>query len=215
MSKKIIILLGPPGSGKGSQAALIEQKLHYPHISTGDLLRAEMKAKTPLGLEAMSYVNEGKLGPDSLIFNIITKRIAQDDCKEGFILDGFPRNIKQGEYFQEKLNIDGNDVIVLNFELPDATIIERLSGRLICKDCGHPFHIKFTPPKKEGKCDKCGGELYQRADDAKEVIQHRLQVYAKQTEPLIQFYDDLQILKTIDCSPTPQLIFKQIVKKIG
>ena len=163
MSKKIVILLGPPGSGKGSQATLIEEKLHFPHISTGDLLRAEMKAKTPLGLQAMSYVNEGKLGPDSLVFDILAKRVAQDDCKEGFILDGFPRNIKQGEYFQDKLNIDSNEVIVLNFELSTEAIVERLSGRLICKECGQPYHTKYSPPKVENKCDKCGGELYQRA----------------------------------------------------
>ncbi len=199
-----LIFLGPPGVGKGTVAKLLLKDLAIPQISTGDLLREAVKENSPLGKEAKSYMDSGKLVPDNLVIDLIKKRISNEDCKKGFILDGFPRTIPQAESLEiNNIKIDK----VLNFIASKKTIIERLSGRRICKNCNAIYHIKNIPPKKEGVCDKCGGKLIQRDDDKPEAIERRLEVYKKQTEPLIEYYKKKGILVDIDTErPLPNIL---------
>ena len=189
-----IILLGAPGAGKGTQAELISQKLGIPTISTGNILRAAVKAGTPTGLEAKSYMDAGKLVPDEVIIGIIQDRLAQSDCQKGFILDGVPRTIAQAEALERHgIRFDA----VLSLEISDQVITGRLTGRRTCHACGAPYHIVAAPPKQEGVCDKCGGPLEQRKDDLPETVQHRLEIYHSETEPLKDYYQAHGVLKTV------------------
>ncbi len=199
-----LIFLGPPGVGKGTIAKSIVKEKNIPQISTGDLLRAAVKEGSELGIKAKEYMDSGKLVPDELIINLMQERIAKDDCKNGFILDGFPRTIPQAEA------LGSSDVQigkVLNFKAKDETIIQRLSGRRTCKNCNAIYHIKNIPPKVEGKCDKCGGELIQRSDDKPEAIKKRLEVYQQQTAPLIDYYKEKGLLADIETEqPIPKIV---------
>lgn len=205
----VVILLGPPGSGKGSQAILLKENLKLPHISTGDLLRQNIADGTQLGSEAKSFMEKGDLVPDELIIDMLLARVSEADCEKGYILDGFPRTLKQAEAFGVRL---GKDISVkaINFELDDATILERISGRVICRLCQAPYNPTY-PPKVEGKCDVCSGELIQRKDDTVQVIKSRLQVYHTQTAPLIAYYQEKSHLHTIDCRKNKEEIYKQIL----
>jgi adenylate kinase len=200
-----IIMLGAPGAGKGTRAAIIAEHYQIPHISTGDIFRANLKAGTELGLEAKKYMDAGELVPDELTVKILLDRVAQDDCKAGYILDGFPRTIRQAEVLEEALNKINDKVdCAIEVYVPDEVIVERMSGRRVCKACGATYHAKNMPPLKEGVCDKCGGEVVQRADDAPETVRQRLVVYHEQTEPLIDFYEERGILKWNDGTGSPE-----------
>ena len=189
-----LIFLGPPGAGKGTQAAIVSKKLGIPSISTGDMLRAAVKEGTKVGLEAKSFVDAGKLVPDAVIIGIVDERLAKPDCAKGYILDGVPRTLAQAEAL-EKAGISFDHVISL--EVRDEAIVERMSGRRVCAKCGTPFHVVNNPPKAEGVCDACGGELIQRADDKAETVRHRLEVYHEETEPLKSFYEARGVLDLV------------------
>ena len=188
------IFLGPPGAGKGSLAVKVAQDYKIPHISTGDIFRANIKAQTPLGVKVKAIIDSGSLVSDDLTCELVKERLSQDDCKNGFILDRFPRTIPQAEMFTKICS----DVKVVNFEIAIDAVIKRLSTRRVCKSCGENFNILTLPPKVEGKCDKCGGELFQRDDDKEESIMHRMEVYHEQTEPLINFYREKGQITDID-----------------
>ena len=208
---QVVILLGPPGAGKGSQATLIQEKKELAHISTGDLLRENIKQGTKLGKQAKIYMDAGRLVPDDLIFDMLFARVEKPDCKKGYILDGFPRNITQAEVLQKKLS-DKHDLIAINLAVPDSILVERITKRLICKSCQTPYHIVYSPPKTSGTCDRCDGQLYQRSDDTKEVIQNRLKVYHEQTAPLIDYYGKQKTLQTIDSNQSKEAITLEILK---
>ena len=194
-----IILLGAPGAGKGTNAKRIVALYNIPHISTGDMFREAIKNKTPLGELASSYISKGLLVPDEVTIGLVKERLAKDDCKNGYLLDGFPRTIKQAEALKEigaELNRSVNHVI--NVEVPESVIVYRICGRRVCKVCGAPYHITNMPPKVDGICDLCGGELIQRKDDNEETLKSRLAEYHQNTEPLIKFYKDLGLLSEID-----------------
>ncbi len=210
---RILILLGPPGSGKGTQAKKLEQSLHLPHISTGDLLRDHIRRNTELGKLAQSYMDKGNLLPDHLILDMLFERVSQKDCNKGYILDGFPRTIPQAETFQKGLEPQTSPIVV-NLDLPDEKILERLTKRVVCENCGASYHLLYSPPKEKDICDKCSGVLIQRPDDSEEVIRKRLKVYSDQTAPLISFYSKQNLLHTIDCSPPPEQIFREICSVI-
>jgi adenylate kinase len=208
-----LILLGPPGAGKGTQAQLMVGRYHIPQISTGDILRAAVKDKTPLGVKAKGFMNQGKLVPDELVIGIIEERLKAADCNPGFILDGFPRTIAQAEALQPILSKMGRSIDhVVNIEVEDEELVRRLTGRRTCKKCGAMFHIVFHAPKREGICDRCGGTLYQREDDKEETIRTRLKEYQKQTAPLIQYYQQKKMLRSIQGVGGQEQIFEQIVR---
>jgi len=191
-----IILLGAPGVGKGTCAAILSKKYGLPHISSGDMLREAIATGTELGKKAKGFVDSGKLVPDELITEMVKERLSRDDCKPGFLLDGYPRTVSQAKTLQGFAAVDA----VLNFAASSKVIIERLSGRRTCRKCGATYHITFSPPKKPGTCDKCGGELYQRPDDAPSVVTKRLTIYEEYTKPLIDFYRNEGLLREIDAS---------------
>ncbi|MFO8058806.1 MAG: adenylate kinase [bacterium] len=194
-----IIMLGPPGSGKGTQAQEIIEKYGIPQVSTGDLLREAVKNQTELGKQAKEYMDAGKLVPDDVVVGMVKERLQKDDCKKGFILDGFPRTVPQAESLDTTLSEVGKKIDkVLSIEVPDSEVVERLSGRRTCENCGTMYHVKFNPPKKEGVCDKCGGKLYQRDDDNEETIKNRLQVYHDQTSPLKDYYANKGLVREIE-----------------
>ena len=207
-----MILLGAPGAGKGTQAEILSKTLNIPTISTGNILRAAMKAGTPVGLQAKSYVEAGKLVPDEVIINIIRERLAESDCANGYILDGVPRTIPQAEAMEScGIEID----CALSIEVEDQVIIDRMSGRRTCKDCSSTFHIVSNPPRQEGVCDFCGGELTIRKDDAPETVKARLVVYHTETEPLKAFYAARGKLRTVDNQPTIEATTAEIRKALG
>ena len=190
------IFLGPPGAGKGSLAVKVAEDYKIPHISTGDIFRANIKAQTPLGVKVKAIIDSGSLVSDDLTCELVKDRLSQDDCKNGFILDGFPRTIPQAEMFEKICP----DVAVVNFQIADEIVIKRLSTRRVCKACGANYNVITLPPKKEGVCDKCGGEIIQRDDDKQESIMHRMDVYREQTEPLISFYTEKGKIKNFDAA---------------
>ena len=207
-----LILLGAPGAGKGTQAEILSAKLGIPTISTGNILRAAIKEGTSIGLEAKSYMDAGKLVPDSVIIGIVAQRLEQPDCSGGFILDGVPRTIAQAEAL-EKAGITFDDVI--SIEISDETIMERMSGRRVCEHCGASYHLVAVPPKTPGVCDKCGGKLIQRHDDEPETVKARLEVYHKETEPLKDFYAERGLLKSVENQPTVAETSQAILHVLG
>ncbi len=194
-----LILLGPPGAGKGTQAKDLVQKYGIPQISTGDILRKNLADKTPLGLEAKKFMDKGELVPDSVVVGIVKERLKEDDCKKGYILDGFPRTVPQAESLDAAL-ADMKTPIdkVLSIEVPDSELVKRLGGRRTCRNCQAGYHVAFKPSKKEGVCDSCGGDLYQRDDDKEEAITNRLKVYQASTSPLINYYKAKGLLAAVD-----------------
>ncbi|MGI5986598.1 MAG: adenylate kinase [Dysosmobacter sp.] len=207
-----LILLGAPGAGKGTQAEILCKELNIPTISTGNILRAAIKEGTPTGLEAERYMKAGKLVPDDVIIEIITERVAADDCANGYILDGVPRTIAQAEAL-EKAGIVFDDVI--SIEISDETIMERMTGRRVCEHCGATYHLVAVPPKTPGVCDKCGGKLIQRHDDEPETVKARLEVYHKETEPLKDFYAERGLLKSVENQPTVAETSQAILHVLG
>lgn len=207
---QVIILLGPPGAGKGSQAALIQEKQQIAHISTGDLLRSSIKEGTDLGMKAKTYMNKGELVPDDLIFDMLFERTSREDCTNGYMLDGFPRNLQQAEELQKRLK--GHNVIAINLHVPDDAIVERITQRQICTSCQAPFHLVYSPPSTPGVCDRCSGQLYQRDDDKQEIVESRLKVYHEKTEPLIAYYKKQNVLHDVDSSRSKETILEDIMK---
>ena len=208
-----IILIGAPGSGKGTQAAQIEKKYNLPHISTGDIFRYNIRNKTEIGLEAKKYMDEGQLVPDEVTLRIVDSRLIQDDCKPGFLLDGFPRTINQADALEQNLKKHGSGIdIVVNLDVRDETILERVTGRRICSKCGATYNIYSNKPKVENICDNDGGELYIRDDDKKETVIKRLDVYRTQTQPLIKYYSDKGLLVTVDGEQDLGVVMAEIVK---
>lgn len=211
-----LILLGPPGAGKGTQAAKIVEKYGVPHISTGDIFRENIKNGTPLGKKAQEYMNKGELVPDSLVIEIATDRLTKDDCKNGFLLDGFPRTVEQAEALDEFLAGLGRKVDhVLDIDVAAEILMTRLTGRRVCKGCGATYHVTNIPPKVEGVCDSCGGELYQRDDDTAETVSNRIEVYNSQTKPLIDYYEKVGNIAHLDGSIDPDDLLAEIVKILG
>lgn len=211
-----IIMLGAPGAGKGTQAKMIADKYQIPHVSTGDIFRANIKNGTELGMEAKKYMDQGLLVPDELTVKILLDRVAQADCANGYVLDGFPRTIPQAEVLDEALNKLGESIdFAINVDVPDENIVRRMSGRRACVGCGGTYHIEHVPPKKEGICDVCGQELILRDDDKPETVLNRLKVYHDQTQPLIDFYTAKGVLKEVDGTVDMKDVFNAIVAILG
>ena len=211
-----IVMLGAPGAGKGTQAKMIADKYQIPHISTGDIFRANIKEGTELGKEAKSYMDKGQLVPDELTVKILLDRVAKDDCKNGYVLDGFPRTIPQAEVLEEALNnLQDKIDYAVNVEVPDENIVRRMGGRRACLSCGATYHIEHIPPKTEGICDRCEKELVLRDDDKPETVQKRLDVYHEQTQPLIDFYNKRGVLKEVDGTVDMKEVFAAIVNILG
>lgn len=207
-----IIMLGAPGAGKGTQAQMIADKYNIPHISTGDIFRANIKNGTELGKKAKEYMDQGQLVPDELTVQLLLDRVKNDDCKEGYVLDGFPRTIPQANVLDEELSKLGDHVdFSINVDVPDENIIHRMSGRRACLKCGATYHVDYIPPKKDGICDTCGSDLVQRDDDKPETVKKRLEVYHDQTQPLIDYYDKKNILRTVDGTKDMKEVFSDIV----
>lgn len=211
-----IIMLGAPGAGKGTQAKMIAEKYDIPHVSTGDIFRANIKNGTELGKEAKKYMDQGLLVPDELTVKILLDRVAQEDCKNGYVLDGFPRTIPQAEVLDKALNELGDAIdYAINVDVPDENIVKRMSGRRACLACGATYHIEHVPPKTEGVCDKCGQELVLRDDDKPETVLNRLKVYHDQTQPLIDFYTGKGVLKAVDGTVDMKDVFAAITAILG
>lgn len=211
-----IVMLGAPGAGKGTQAIKIAEKYHIPHISTGDIFRANMKNGTDLGIKAKAYMDQGLLVPDEITIDMLMDRIKQDDCENGYILDGFPRTIPQAESLTAKLGeMDQKIDYAIDIEVADENIISRMSGRRACVSCGATYHMVFAPPKKEGICDKCGGGLVLRDDDKPETVKRRLEVYHEQTKPLIDYYRKAGTLAEIDGTQEMEKVFRCIADILG
>ena len=199
-----LIFLGPPGAGKGTLAAVVSEVYKIPHISTGEIFRAAIREKTPLGLKVQSIIDSGQLVSDETTIELVRERLEKDDAKNGFILDGFPRTIAQAEALAKIIGID----CAVNFDISDEEVVSRLSGRRVCKACGKNYHTDYMKPAKEGVCDKCGGELFTREDDKIESISKRLDVYRAQTAPLIAYYRERNLLKDIDARPASEVILE-------
>lgn len=193
------LLMGPPGAGKGTQAERIAEYCKIPHIATGDIFRAAIKAGTDLGRQAKSYLDDGSLVPDAVTIGIVRERLQEPDCAAGFLLDGFPRTIPQAEALDQLLGELGMKLdLVLNIKVASAALLERLTGRRVCRQCAATYHVLFNPPRQDGVCDRCGGELYQRSDDTAETVSDRLRVYTNQTAPLLEFYGQRNLLREVD-----------------
>ncbi|MBE5062541.1 adenylate kinase [Lachnospiraceae bacterium DSM 108991] len=211
-----IIMLGAPGAGKGTQAKKIAAKYEIPHISTGDIFRANIKNGTELGKKAKTYMDQGLLVPDELVVDLVVDRVNQDDCKNGYVLDGFPRTIPQAEALTEALAKMGQKMdYAIDVNVPDENIVRRMGGRRACVGCGATYHVEYAPTKKEGICDVCGAELILRDDDKPETVQKRLNVYHEQTQPLIDYYTEAGILKTVDGTLDIDDVFQAIVDILG
>jgi len=211
-----LILMGLPGAGKGTQAERIIAKYNIPHISTGDMFRAAIKEGTELGLKAKSFMDQGALVPDEVTIGIVRERLSKEDCDNGFLLDGFPRTVAQASALEEIVKDLGKKIdYVINIDVDSDLLLKRLTGRRICKDCGSTYHLVFNPPAVEGVCDKCGGELYQRSDDNEETVANRLEVNIKQTQPLLNFYEELGYLRNINSVQEIGKVFEDIEALIG
>jgi len=211
-----LLIMGPPGAGKGTQAEVLVKELQISHISTGDMFRAAIKEGTEMGKKAKEYMDAGKLVPDEVVVGMVKERLSQPDCQEGFLLDGFPRTLAQAEALDETLNsmgiiLDG----VINIEVPREKLMDRLTGRRVCKGCGASYHVIFNPPQESGKCNSCAGELYQRDDDNETTVGNRLDVYEAQTQPLIDFYAAKGLLKAINGDQEISVVLKEILKSLG
>ena len=211
-----IVLLGPPGAGKGTQAKSISNRYSILHISTGDIFRKNISENTPLGIEAKRYMDNGQLVPDEVTINMVKDRLEQDDCKNGYLLDGFPRTVHQAEALEEFLNSreESLDTSLL-IEVPTNFILERMTGRRVCPSCGASYHVKFNPPTEDGKCSVCGSDVIQRKDDTVETVQERLDVYQRQTQPLIDFYKAKNQLSVVDGTKAINEVFDDICKILG
>ncbi|WCK54781.1 adenylate kinase [Aneurinibacillus sp. Ricciae_BoGa-3] len=208
-----IILMGLPGAGKGTQGERIVEEFMIPHISTGDMFRAAIREETAMGLQAKSYMDEGKLVPDEVVIGIVKERLAKPDCEKGFMLDGFPRTLPQAEALDATLKDLGRTIDhVINIDVDRSILLDRLTGRRICKSCGSTYHVVFNPPAQEGVCDKCGGELYQRSDDNEETVATRLDVNIEQSAPLLKYYDEKGLLRNINGQQDINLVFEDIAK---
>lgn len=211
-----IIMLGAPGAGKGTQAKMIADKYGVPHVSTGDIFRANIKNGTELGMEAKKYMDQGLLVPDELTVKILLDRVSQPDCKNGYVLDGFPRTIPQAEVLDKALAELGESIdYAIDVDVPDENIVKRMSGRRACVSCGATYHVVHVPPKKEGICDRCGSELILRDDDKPETVKNRLEVYHEQTQPLIDYYKAEGVLKEVDGTVDMNDVFNAIVQILG
>lgn len=211
-----LVLMGLPGAGKGTQAEKIVEKYNIPHISTGDMFRAAIKNGTELGLQAKSFMDKGALVPDEVTIGIVKERLSKDDCKEGFLLDGFPRTVAQASALEDILSELNRPIdYVINVDVDKDILMERLTGRRICKDCGATYHLVFNPPAQEGVCTRCGGELYQRADDNADTVQNRLEVNLAQTKPLLSFYEDKGTLRNINGQQDINVVFEDVEKLLG
>ena len=211
-----LILLGPPGAGKGTQAELLIKKFEIPHISTGDIFRAAIKEGTPLGTEAKRYMDSGQLVPDEVVIGIVKERLLKADCQKGFLLDGFPRTVPQADSLDGFLQSNGKKIdAVINIEVESSVLLKRLTGRRVCRNCAAVYHIENKKTKIEGVCDQCGGEVYQRDDDTPATVGKRLEVYASQTEPLIQYYRQKGILHSYDGKEPIKSLFEKICQMLG
>lgn len=211
-----MIFLGPPGSGKGTQAKMISEKLGIPQISTGDMLRSAVREGTPMGRKAKAMMDAGALVADDVVVGIVQERLAKADCGTGFILDGFPRTVPQADSLQACLHELGKDLdAVISLEVDSDAVVERIAGRRTCRDCGKMFHVRFDPPKQENVCDSCGGELYLRDDDQEQTVRKRLEVYAEQTAPLIDYYQESGLVKAVDGMQDISQVQDQILAAVG
>ena len=216
--KTELIFLGPPACGKGTQTTKLAEFLKFPHVDTGSLLRAEIKKESPAGIEAKSYIDKGNLVPVELVSRIIKNRLSEDDCKQGYILDGFPRSLEQAEQLTKinsEINKD-NDVrfMAIYFDIDTSILVERIVNRRSCSKCGEIYNLEFKAPEKDGICDKCGGELIQRKDDTREIAQSRFDTYNRETAPLVKYYTDLGVLKTIDANGTIDEVWERLLEVI-
>lgn len=210
-----LVLLGPPGAGKGTQASAITKKYNIPHISTGDIFRSNIKEGTDLGKKAKEYMDKGLLVPDDIVVSIVKDRLTKDDCKDGFLLDGFPRTVNQADALDIELEKMGFKLDkVINIDVEKDELINRAIGRRICKKCGATYHVEFNPPKQSGKCDVCGEGLYQRDDDTEETVSRRIEVYLKETKPLIDYYTKKGIILNIDGKQSIEKVYEDIVKSL-
>jgi adenylate kinase len=209
----MVILMGPPGAGKGTHAGLLSEYLNLPHISTGDLFREHIRSKTPLGLQAKEFMDKGNLVPDFLVLDMLFDRIGRPCCKNGALLDGFPRTVAQAEALEKRLA--RCKLITLYFSIPDDVLIKRIAGRIACKNCGRPYHVNFDPPKEKGICDDCKGPLYQRDDDTESVVRRRLEVYYKETHPVIGYYAKKKdCFRQIESAGDKEAIFQEVLKAL-
>jgi adenylate kinase len=216
MTQANLILLGPPGAGKGTQASRIAADYGIPHISTGDILRSALKNQTPMGLEAKKYMDAGELVPDSVVIGIVKDRLQEPDTAKGFLMDGFPRTIPQAQALDAVLDdLDRAVTRTLVILVDEEELVRRLTGRRICRSCQVPFHVMFNPPKAEGVCDRCGADLYQRDDDTEATVRNRLEVYRTQTEPLIEYYDRAGVVARIDGAQAPDAVYEDICVALG
>ncbi len=210
-----IVLLGAPGSGKGTEASLLSERMNIPHVSTGDILRQAIAEKTQLGEKAKSYVEGGGLVPDEVMIGLVGERLRKEDCRKGFILDGFPRTLEQAETLQGILSeLDYSLDFVFHLEVPVEVLVKRLAGRRVCRKCQALYHVKNMPPKKEGVCDRCGEKLYQRPDDREDVVRSRLEIYESKAEELLGYYRERSLLYTIYSGKGPQETFEEIRRVI-
>lgn len=211
-----IILLGPPGAGKGTQAKSISNKFSIPHVSTGDIFRKNISEKTPLGIEAKKHIDKGHLVPDELTIDIIKDRLTNEDCINGFLLDGYPRTVNQAEVLESLLEVEGSNLdTALLIKVPREFILKRMTGRRVCLTCGASYHITFNPPEMDGKCNLCGSVVVQRADDSEETVGERLDIYDAQTEPLIKYYGDKNLLSVVDGTQPINSVFESICSILG
>jgi adenylate kinase len=210
-----LVLLGPPGAGKGTQARMLGERIHAPQVASGDLLRAAVRDKTSLGIQAQGYMDTGSLVPDELVLRLIGARLDQSDAKPGFILDGFPRSVPQAEALAGMLTERGEKISkVVAIDVPDEELVGRISGRRTCRNCNEMYHVVFDPPTKAGICNKCGGELYQREDDHEDTVRHRLQVYNNETRPLLDYYGKAGLLSQVDGMGRPEDVLARIVAEL-